>query len=309
MNGLAGAVSITNCESPRSYVPGVSYNNFPCYFSGNTTSNISWTIAKDDGTTMNLGTCNPVCNKSYRSAALQLKGKTTANAYGYCTPRYFFELSFNDTGNEFDGSLICTETFANGTVESASCRQKAVRIRATRREIGVRENSASSYALCYDQRQPGSTVTWTLVTDSGHTIDLGTCSGSDTCTSMYPNVTLTRSRTSGYSRARFRYWQRDMGGQLICSYIKDGVKDTDNTTLTVYNPATFDNCSVDISRPNWTAILSCEVTRVFVSSGAYTYRLKMTSECNVRYRWSFHSDVSEIYIFEDPQSYRDALTL
>ncbi|XP_070208089.1 uncharacterized protein [Littorina saxatilis] len=301
ISGLAGAVSITDCESTRRYVPGGLRHTFDCYFSGYTTSNIKWTVVKDDGTTMNLGTCNPVCNTNTpHSAILQLKDRAYGNYHS--SLRYFFRLLIKATGSKFDGNLTCTETFANGNVESASCTQKAVRIRAYQKEIRVHEKYGSS-AYCYEQRQPGSTVTWTLVTYSGHNIDLGNCTSSGTCLPLYPNVTLTRRVGRHSSIIGFSNWQRDMGGQLLCSYTKDGVKETENMTLTVFSPATIDNCSVEISQRNWTAILSCEVTRVFYRSGEYTYKLGMTRKVP---KGSYTG--TSIYIFDDRKSYRDALT-
>ncbi|XP_070206981.1 uncharacterized protein [Littorina saxatilis] len=294
INTLTGALYIRDCASPRTHVPGVVDNVFYCDYSDYTPGNITWTVAKDNGTILHLGTCTHPgenCGTSYPSATLRLLRDHSSS-----------RVTFYDSGSEFNGKLTCTEYFATGAVKSDSCSQRAIGIRSCQRELGVNEEYGSTSATCYHHPRPNSTVAWTVVTDSGHTVDLGTCSDDGNCTSLHPSVTVSQGNT--YSRALMDPLPRNMSGQLFCSCVRNGVREADNMTLVIYNHAAVDNCSFDISQRDWTAILSCDVTRVFVSTGEYEYRLHYYKAL------TGGTDLTpdDGYLSEDRVSYRDALT-
>ncbi|XP_070206929.1 uncharacterized protein [Littorina saxatilis] len=169
------------------------------------------------------------------------------------------------------------------------------------------EDSSASF-FCYSGFTP-SEVSWAMIIGSGQTLDLGTCTNSGNCTSPHsPDVTVTWPR-DGRSYVNFQHVRRTFGGHLFCNYTNNGLMESANTSLNVYNSGEVQNCSVAISRHNWSFVMACDVTDVFSSAGIYDFRVDQGFVVNIGVDTSYRSDsrYARGFVFEGRLSYRDIL--
>ncbi|XP_070207660.1 uncharacterized protein [Littorina saxatilis] len=251
---------------------------------------VNWTLFNEAGVTRYLGACNGYdsCSSDYNSSTL------TLNSLNH-PPNY--NILFPQIHREFSGTLMCQGTLANGTVISDTCELKLVRVKIT--SVDVLDGD-SGYVECTNYPYALSTVTWTLTTDSGQPLDLGTCTDVNNCSSPHsPNIDLTRPSNDS-SRVDFERVNRTLQGQLSCSIAFAQLRYTDTRTLNVYHPATVNNCGVDISRHNWSAILSCDITDVFSSAGVYNFHMTQIVLDGFT--------LKDEDVFDGRRSYRDGLT-
>ncbi|XP_070206681.1 uncharacterized protein [Littorina saxatilis] len=284
---------IWNCQGDRKYVEG--YEDPSLYCTINSTSTVRWTVVKETGATLHLATCYGPgnCTSPYTYSVLHIDHYISQT-----------RVRFNNIASEFSGELTCQETLTDGTVLTDTCPLNVARVsfRSTSR-VDIRANSMI-YLDCNNSPYTPSIVRWSLTTTSGQTLDLGTCTGVNACTSPHaPGINLTRPYNYR-SRINIQGIDGSKGGELFCYHTYNGLTETDSVTLNVYSPATVSNCHGEMSPANWSTILSCDVSNVFSSAGFYNFRV------NAYFRVLEHGilTAANSYLFDGRLSYRDVLT-
>ncbi|XP_070182334.1 uncharacterized protein, partial [Littorina saxatilis] len=164
--------------------------------------------------------------------------------------------------------------------------------------------NASSVITCDNAPYNTSKVTWALVTASGQTLDLGTCTDVNNCSSPHAPA-FTLKRTSRYSsQLHVQNIDRNRGGQLSCSYLYNGSKEKDNATLNIFDHPTVSNCLAEVHLHNWSTVFSCDVSKAFSSAGQYEFSVSEEFMFRTHLGFTFLSG----QVFDGRRSFRDVMT-
>ncbi|XP_070206931.1 uncharacterized protein [Littorina saxatilis] len=296
---FSSAIRISNCDNTKivENLEGRDNTRVSCYGSGDNTSTITWTLLDNTGFTKNLATCHGLnnCTTQYSSSLLGVYWSTAAYSYIYL-PRI---------AREFSGTVTCTET-RETSEDSASCAFKVTRTRFQSCQDGyaVRESGAANL-YCYHSGYTPSIVTWTLTTDSGVVLDLGSCSNTSSCTSPQGSNNMISPSTSYTSlNIRSAFSQRSNAGQLSCSFTHNRTTDVDTCNLEMYHAALLSNCSSEVIRGTWSFLVSCDVTKFWSSRGQYEFRV--LEQFSLRKGDALVSANS--YTFQGQRSFRGSLS-
>ncbi|KAK7454702.1 hypothetical protein BaRGS_00039548, partial [Batillaria attramentaria] len=134
-------------------------------------------------------------------------------------------------------------------------------------DVEVSETASDVIITC-DQFSAQDTVQWSLIGNTG-TSALGLCSPS-TCNPALPNLYGVSRPSSTVSQLTIKSPSRALADFSIrCS---TGVSTRVSCRLNTVYPAEVSNCRVQVQETSstWTVSGSCDVTKVFSSSGSYT---------------------------------------
>ncbi|KAK7467751.1 hypothetical protein BaRGS_00037026, partial [Batillaria attramentaria] len=137
-------------------------------------------------------------------------------------------------------------------------------------DVEVSETARDVIITC-DQFSAQDTVGWSLIDEVGNTgnVAIGSCTPS-TCNPTLPTLYGLSRPSSTVSQLTIKSPSRALADYSIrCS---TGVSTRVSCRLNTVYPAEVSNCRVQLQETSstWTVSGSCDVTRVFSSSGSYT---------------------------------------
>ncbi|XP_076445878.1 uncharacterized protein LOC143283518 [Babylonia areolata] len=259
---VEGTVVLTGCDGGNIKSTSYIYRNLYCYNVDHCESSFHWTLESNNGTTVSLATCYTPNNcKSFRS-------EIRINWQNPCGSGLYLRIVFKD----YSGTVTCT-VITNSAVDRQSCGLNFVQVKAEAEVYNVRDGYHGSTSLgCSTSSARPSTVSWTRTLDTGVTVPVGTCYDNNKCTSLEQPFTLHRYSSSSYISVR--NGTRDLAGRFTCSFTDTNQTETADMILNIYSAPTVSNCRIDTIHFNWSAVLSCDVTRAFSSAGIYIYRVQ-----------------------------------